>query len=390
MRGFIVNVGEASVVATLFDLYDQMGSLKLVEAEAARRGLRSKHHVFASGATRGGAVMTRGMIHHLLTNPIYRGQIRHKDKLWPGQHAVLIAEDLWDRVQARLQLASARKRGDGTASGSLVQADTSSALTGKVRDETGDRLTPSHTRRHGRRLRYYVSNRLLTGSVERKKANADIPGWRLPAPAFEISIAGILADHLETAAQKLTILSQPDAGSAPRIAAAAKALATRLPAEDKQALRSCLTAMQLGARSIAVALDPVALAAALGMPATALAPSALTITAPFEQRRRGIEMRIVAGSRCSGPDPTLLRTLARAHGWLKALRTGSSFTEIATASGQSDAYIRTRIQLAFLSPALQSAILTGSQAPELSLESILRRSKPLSWSEQEQNFGLTV
>ena len=28
----------------------------------------------------------------------------------------------------------------------------------KVRDETGDRLTPTHTTRHLRRLRYYVSN----------------------------------------------------------------------------------------------------------------------------------------------------------------------------------------------------------------------------------------
>lgn len=48
----------------------------------------------------------------------------------------------------------------------------------KVRDETGDLLTPTHTQRHGRRIRYYVSNRLVTGGP-------DETGWRLPAKVLE-------------------------------------------------------------------------------------------------------------------------------------------------------------------------------------------------------------
>jgi site-specific DNA recombinase len=47
-------------------------------------------------------------------------------------------------------------------------------LTGKLRDEAGDRLTPTHTKRHGRRLRYYVSNRLISGGTDRCV-------WRLTA-----------------------------------------------------------------------------------------------------------------------------------------------------------------------------------------------------------------
>ena len=158
VRGLVVNAVEANVVGTLFDLYDQLGCLRLVEDEADRPGIRSKFRVFASGKTRGAARLTRGMIHHLLTNPIYLGQIRDKEKIWPGQHVGIVPQDLWDRVQRQLQLASGRKRGKLDVSSGSSKPDTTSSLVGKVRDETGDRLTPTHTTRHLRRLRCYVSN----------------------------------------------------------------------------------------------------------------------------------------------------------------------------------------------------------------------------------------
>ena len=43
------------------------------------------------------------------------------------------------------------------------------------------------------------------------------------------------------------------------------------------------------------------------------------------------------------PDPLLIRTLAEAHVWARSLRAGKSLTEIASATGQSEPYIRTRI-----------------------------------------------
>ena len=41
----------------------------------------------------------RGQIHRFLTNPIYRGLIRHKDRTWPGTHPAIIDEALWAKVQ---------------------------------------------------------------------------------------------------------------------------------------------------------------------------------------------------------------------------------------------------------------------------------------------------
>ena len=69
------------------------------------------------------------------------------------------------KPQAKLQEASARPRSqvESVSSHNKIGA---APLTGKLRDETGDRLTPTHTQRHGRRLRYYVSNRLISGGTD--------------------------------------------------------------------------------------------------------------------------------------------------------------------------------------------------------------------------------
>ena len=169
-RELIINEDEAKTVRMIFALYERLGSLAAVEQEADQRGLRSKHRVFASGSKQGGTNISRGHLHRILTNPIYRGLIVHKDKTWPGTHDPIIDEATWNRVQDKLQEAQARRRGSSTKNPDSA----TSPLVGRLFDPSGDRLTPTHTTRQGRRHRYYVSNRLITGG-------ADPSGWRLPA-----------------------------------------------------------------------------------------------------------------------------------------------------------------------------------------------------------------
>jgi site-specific DNA recombinase len=98
--------------------------------------------------------------------------------------------------------------------------------------------------------------------------------------------------------------------------------------------------------------------------------------------RRGIETRIVAGEARPAPDAILIRVLAEARNWAKALREGVSLTELAARTGHSEPYMRTRIQLAFLSPRLQQAILEGRQPPGPTDAYLVREPLPLDWEEQ--------
>ncbi|SPJ25045.1 recombinase family protein [Palleronia abyssalis] len=381
IRELVVNEREAETVRSLFDLYDRHGCLRQVADAAAGLGLRSRHRTSASGRSSGGGPLSRGQIHYLLTNPVYRGRIRHKEKVWPGRHPPVIPEDLWDRVQARLQAVGARPRGrrDARPAGT---AAIGSLLTGKFRDETGDRLTPTHTTRRGKRLRYYVSNRLLAGT-------ADPAGWRLPAPALDQTIGKIVPDHLQSCAARHALLARPDAVTAEQVKASAAVLIGKLRSGAGETLRDLVAAGTLRPGSIVLSLDAPRLAAALSVEPDDLCPALLGIEAPLALRRRGVEVKLMAGRPAPAPDPGLVRILAEAHSWTAALRKGEQLSDLAARTGHSDSYIRTRAQLAFLSPKIQAAILAGTQPPELTVNRMIRAPLPLDWSEQARRFGIS-
>jgi hypothetical protein len=74
------------------------------------------------------------------------------------------------------------------------QAAEPSLLAGLLVDARGERLTPSHAVKKGRRYRYYVSAALITD------AGTDREGWRLAAREIEEAVIRILADALTSPA----------------------------------------------------------------------------------------------------------------------------------------------------------------------------------------------
>ncbi len=379
VRGLIVNADEAETVRTIFALYDDLGCLNAVMRRANELGLRSKLHRFKSGRAQGGNRFSRGQIYALLRNPIYIGKIRHRAQIWDGQHEPIVCEAVWKRVQEKLQVASARPRGRKTAARQLG-ARPIAPLTGKLRDETGDRLTPTHTRRHGRQIRYYVSNRLISGGT-------DLRGWRLPATALERAVANAIAEHIGEVARRHQICATPDLQRDGAIQAKARRLTNRLSERAPEHLQKILDYGQIEQHSIVLRLNTDGVAEILDMHADEIDPSMLTIEAPFELRRRGVEGKVVIGDREPQPDPTLLRALSRAHDWAADLRNGRPLGEIAAAAGHAESYIRTRSQLAFLSPEIQGAILEGRQPTDLTLERIIRKPVPLGWDAQARLYG---
>lgn len=104
-------------------------------------------------------------------------------------------------------------------------------------------------------------------------------------------------------------------------------------------------------------------------------------------KRRGVELRMVIDGAAAIPcavDETLVHGLARGHKWLQLLMTGRAacIADIARAEEVSDRYISRAIRLAFLSPSLTMAALTGSQPPEATLQKLLTSSLPLCWGAQ--------
>jgi len=373
VRELVVNATEANTVRTLFALYRRHANLSTVAKEAALLGLRSKRHLFRSGRAQGGNLFSNGQIHKLLTNPVYLGRIRHKDKVWPGRHKAILDEDLWNRVQGKLQNASRRRRGQKT------DADPA-PLIGKLRDETGDWLTPTHTTKAGRRHRYYISHRLIA-------KGPDPAGWRLPAQQLETTVVEAIADHLDTATSRHHILATPDLRGNPDVVVAARTLARSMRKGDTALLSDLLTSGTLEPKSLTLALDRDVLASRLGVPPDNLASDLHHLTAQVRLRRRGVEAKLIVGDRASSSDAVLLRTLDAAHRWTKSLSAGVPLADIAREAVHHNVHIRTRAQLAFLSPKIQRAICNGQQPTDLTLQRILTRPVPLDWKHQERLYG---
>jgi site-specific DNA recombinase len=375
-RELVVNPAEAALVELIFQLYETHRCLNAVTRETDRLGLRSKRHVFATGRIQGGNPFSRGQIYHLLTNPIYLGLIRHKDQTFVGLHAAIIDQDLWDQVQDHLKSASARKRG-ATAG---LPGTASAPLKGKVRDETGDLLTPSHTRRRGKRMRYYISNRLISGGT-------DPTAWRLPALAFEDAVVRAITDHLRDHADRHAVLGACDATTSSAASKAIGDLAERITSEGACLASSLITSATLGESRLRIRLDCTALAAVAKLKADDLHESLSSIDVPFTCRRRGVETKIIAGDRVATPDKTLIQALRNAHIWSEALRSGIPLRKLALRERHSERYIARIITMISLAPNIQSAILEGTQPVDLSLERLVRCHIPLDWDQQAHLFG---
>jgi DNA invertase Pin-like site-specific DNA recombinase len=187
----VINPVEAETVRRIFALYGQLGSVRRVKEEADRLGLRTKRRVTAYGTEHGGNPFARGHLYRLLSNPIYAAQIAHKGQLYLGQHPALIDNETWTAVRDRL----AANAGDHRYKAKSAEP---SLLAGLLVDARGERLTPSHAVKKGRRYRYYVSASLIT------EAGTDrAQGWRFAAREIEDAVITILVDALSSPARLL-------------------------------------------------------------------------------------------------------------------------------------------------------------------------------------------
>jgi hypothetical protein len=130
-------------------------------------------------------LFTTGPLHQLLTNRIYLGEINHRNRSWPGEHQPIVERELFDAVQDRLAANRNSHHERLNPSEAL--------LAGRIFDDRGNRMTPSHAKKGPARYRYYVSLALAKGRKEeagsvRRAAAADID--QLVLEALRNCVAG--------------------------------------------------------------------------------------------------------------------------------------------------------------------------------------------------------
>ena len=173
-RKLVIDQAEAETVRFLFHRYLGLGSLGPLIDELRQKGIMSRVRPLATGRVVGGVPFTKGPLAYLLKNRMYLGEINHGPNSYPGEHPAIIARDVFDAVQSKLE-------GRAAASG-YRRSPSDALLTGKLFDHLGRAMTPSHAVKAGVRYRYYISCREAgsAGTDATPIVHGPRPTWRRP------------------------------------------------------------------------------------------------------------------------------------------------------------------------------------------------------------------
>ena len=346
---------QGALVRELFSRDLALGSVTTLKRHLDQSGIRVPERVDGAGRRSGGGRFSRGHLYKLLANPIYIGAISHKGRTYPGQHPAIVDQGSWDAVQARLaEQAQVRKR---------PRLSSESLLVGRIRDDRGHTMTPTHAQKGARRYRYYVSQAVLQGRVGESGSVA-----RVPAPEVEAIVVGALRSHVDST-EWVTAAGRPDGGG---IAESDAALVARM-----------LDDVVVGATVIDVMIRADAGSRTIPVP----------WTSSRNQRRREI---VLPNGFDTGVRPiraearaTLLHAIARGRAWLDELVSGqvSSMEAIAVREGCSERSVRMMLSLASLAPDIVQAANEGRLPRGIGLSRLT--DLPLSWSEQRAVLGFS-
>jgi site-specific DNA recombinase len=349
-RKISVNEAEAERVRTIFRSYFKLGSLNLLMAELRKRGFVTKVRTLKAGESVGGIPFTRGPLAYLLRNRFYIGEVAFKGEVLNGEQTAIVDRELFDAVQAKLDAQINGRR--------AARANSEALLAGRIFDDRGNRMTPSHARKRGIKYRYYLSSVLLQGQTERAGSIS-----RVPAAEIETVVVSSIRQRLK--------------------------LSTSV--DDRSLINTHLARVEIRLGKLAIKL--------LQPRRKRRAQRDLTVQIPWHKppskRRREIFMHDTVDLQNARPiraetRATLVAAIARGRRWLKEIVEDASITveSIAKRERCSVRKVNMTISLAFLAPNLVKAAIEGRLPRGIGVARLV--DAPSEWSRQHQVLGLSA
>jgi site-specific DNA recombinase len=357
-KKLVVVPDEAETVRTIFRRYLELGSIRSLIQDLDRRGIRTKRRTGTNGRTTGGIRFGVGPLAHLVQNRFYIGEVVYHGKVQRGQHEPIVDEALFEAVQAKLAA--------GAAARSLRLRSSPTILAGRIFDDRGNRMTPTHTNKKGARYRYYVSHAML-----QKRENEAGSVSRISAPDVERAVVKAVRESCASGSNgDADLIDDREliAGHVERITVNSSAIEIQL------VQGACFEEERTGQKSGNRQSKDL---------------STLTVpwlTAAHSDVKGELHTPSHGTTNISGNRDRVLVAIAKARAWIHNLIDGgaASFAEIAKREGKVERHIRLLAPLAFVSPRLLSKIIDGAASPDLTVTD-LAQGLAYSWAKQERN-----
>jgi hypothetical protein len=258
----------------------------------------------------------------------------------------LLPKALFDAVQIKLaeQLNNHKK----------TQGKSAAPLIGKIFDDQGVLMGPSHTRKKGRKYRYYISSCLPQGRKDRAGSIS-----RVPAPPVENAIVAKLRALLGRNAEM----------------------------DDNDLLRNRVARVEIRKNELMVSVSRKD-------PSKSLSKIRITWSKPPSKRQREILLPSAPAEHAprkpirSDAHIRLTKAIALGRVWARELKSGSTkdIAEIARRERRSVRSINKTLSLAFLAPGLVKAAIDGSLPRGIGYARLC--DLPVEWSRQYTSLGL--
>jgi site-specific DNA recombinase len=156
-RSLLIEEEEAELVRHIYRRYLELGSVHRLRDELQAEGARFRRWAAQGEGASGGRAIQRGALLHTLRNRHYRGQIVHRDQVYPGLHLPIVDADLFEAVQVSLRSKAVALRPTPKRPADLL-------LVGKLFDANGEMMSPSFGYgKGGKAYSYYIAMALKIG-----------------------------------------------------------------------------------------------------------------------------------------------------------------------------------------------------------------------------------
>ncbi len=348
-------------INTIFDKYLETGSVLRVKTYL------DEHTI----TTRSGKKFSKGNIAKILKNKVYIGKISHKGAIYDGEHKGIVDVELFNKVQEAFEenkiLTKARTKEHNT-----------SYLAGKIFDDRGNRMNPSHSNTKNKRYRYYVSQAIIQWD---KKNVGSVS--KVPASQIEDRVK----EEVEKLIKDRTIMQEHISDFDVSIQ---RHILTNLLKQvvTRGYVQNILQKVILYSDKIDISIDKAKLLEDYVDIDKNHENNTIQIVKNMAMvtTSRGGALVINGTESKSNVNPFLVKLITKSYYWNKLIDEGiaKNSKDIQKMENLTDnSYILSVLKLRFLSPRITEAILEGRQPIELTVQKLLKVQSP-DWKEQEK------
>jgi len=276
--------------------------------------------------------------------------VTFKGEVLAGKQPAILDRDLFERVQVKLS--------EQATNHATARTHSEALLMGRLFDDRGNRMSPTHARKGSIKYRYYVSSALVDGRPDETGSTT-----RIPAPEIEALVVHSVREHLKLTKEQ----------------------------DDETIIVAHVSRVEVHPTEIAIQFCN-------NKNSNRKTPHNI-INVPWQKQpsKRRREVLLPASNEPLDTRPirsetraTLIASIARGRRWLDELIKVSDATAetIARREGCSARKVSMTISLAFLSSALVKAALEGRLPRGIGVTRLC--DMPAEWSRQHRALGLDL